>query len=218
MKNRAWRSILTLPLLLVAQQGWTVPFLDFYGYSYSGDDPLAVGNTETVAMRLNTIQPDPVMSFDFSSYEVTILIEGLRLGAVEPHGTARTLRYDGGEIRIYQDPSKDSGWPADPPNGSVPAAFRNGELVLVGYFSDCVMLYDTVLGTGVLQGHVDFTGGSRWGELGQSSGWLFSGGTTTDPQGQLPGGYSFAWDPQLIGQAPVATRRSTWGGIKGVYR
>lgn len=216
-------SILLLllgPLFLAALPGAgsAVPFFDFYGYSYSDEDPLVVGSTTTVPVRFNTFQPEPVLPFDFASYEVTALIDGLQVVSIEPHGTIRTLRFDGGEIRVFQDGAMDSQWSAGPPNDAVPSTFHDGEMILIGYFSDCLLIYDTVMRTGTVQGHVDFTGGSRWGELAQPGGWLFYGGITANPQGDLPEGYAFAWDPQLLSPSPVATRRATWGAIKGLYR
>ncbi len=204
-------------------RGWTrrgtgAPFFDFYGYSFSDGDPLLVGSSTTIPDRFNTIQPEPALPFDFGQYEVTALIEDLLVLSIEDHPPVRTLHYDDGEIRVYQDTGKDSQWTSGPPNGEVPGSFENGELILTGHFSDCVMIFHTSAGYGTVQGHVTFTGGTRLHELPHESGWLFFGGTTNRPQGGLPAGYSLAWDPQLLAETPVATRRTTWGSIKATYR
>jgi hypothetical protein len=194
------------------------PFFDFYGYSFSDGDPFLVGSTTTVPVRFNTLQPEPALLLDFGQYEVTALIADLLVLSVEDHPPVRTLHYGGGEIRVFQDAGKDAQWTSGPPNGDVPRTFENGELVLTGYFTDCVMIFNASAGNGAVQGHVTFTGGTRLHELPHEAGWLFFGGTTNRPQGGLPAGYSLAWDPQLLAQVPVATRRSTWGAIKATYR
>jgi hypothetical protein len=214
------RSGLILGILCFAAtaSGRAGPFFDFYGYSFSDGDPTAVGTTTTVATRFNSIQPEPALSFDFAQYEVTALIEDLLAVSVEDHAPVRTIRYDHGEIRVYQDIEKNSLWEANPPNSEVPHSFEDGDLILIGHFTECMMIFNLTGGNGTVQGHVTFTGGSRLAELPQAEGWLFFGGTTMSPQGGLPLGYSLAWDPQLLAQAPVPARRSTWGAVRAMYR
>jgi hypothetical protein len=219
MQNKRWPGLLLAVLWFSAPSvGSAAPFFDFYGYSFADGDPLAVGATSTIPMRLNPVQPEPALSFDFSQYEVTVVVRGLEVVSVEDHGSVRTLHYDHGVIDVYQDLRKDSQWSASPPNGQVPGLFENGELILAGYFTDCVMVYNRTGKFGTVQGHVTFNGGRRLGELPQLAGWLFFGGATGSPQGGLPAGYSLAWDPQLLSQPPVPARRSTWGTIRAIYR
>lgn len=204
------------PALVAPATG--APFFDFYGYSYSDGDPIAAGTTTVVATRFNTIQPEPALPFDFAQYEVTAVIEELYAVSIEEHPPVRTVRYDHGEIRIYQDVAKNSAWGMNPPNSEAPHSFEDGELILVGYFTDCMLVFNTTGGFGTVQGHVTFTGGSRLAALPHAEGWLFFGGTTSSPLGGLPGGYGLAWDPQLIAQAPVPARKTSWGAVRAMYR
>jgi hypothetical protein len=210
--------ILGILCLAAVSTGLAAPFFEFYGYSFADGDPMSVGTTTTVAVRFNDIQPEPALPFDFTEYEVTALIEELTVASIEDHAPIRTIQYDRGEVRIYQDAQKNSLWSAGPPNSEVPHSFEDGELILIGHFTDCMMIFNLTGGTGTIQGHVTFTAGSRLAELPHTGGWLFFGGTTRSPLGGLPAGYSLAWDPQLLAQAPVPTRRSTWGSVRAMYR
>jgi hypothetical protein len=217
LKPRKGLTLVTL-LVSIPLTACAAPFLDFYGYSFCDRDFLGVGSTTTIPVCFNSIQPEPALTFDFGQYEVTGVIDGLEVVSAETHGPVRVLHYEGGELHAYQDPGRNAEWAVDPPNDAVPAFFEEGELILLGFFTDCRLVYDTVRRVGTVQGHLDFTAGSRLAELPQQTGWLFFGGVTADPQGGLPAGYALAWDPQLLAQAPVATQRATWGGIKAIYR
>lgn len=210
--------ILGVFCLAAATPGLAAPFFDFYGYSFSDGDPMAAATTTTVATRFNVIQPEPALPFDFGQHEVTAMIEDLFALSIEDHLPIRTIAYDHGEIRIYQDSAKNSAWTQNPPNGDVPHSFEDGELILIGLFTDCMMIFNLTGGNGTLQGHVTFTGGTRLAELPHAAGWLFFGGVTRNPSGGLPSGYSLAWDPQLLAQAPVPAQRTTWGTVRGLYR
>jgi len=201
-----------------APAGRAGAFFDFYGYSYLDGAPFQVGTSTTIPMRFDPTQPDPVFPLDLEGNKYTVLVEGLEIVDVQAAGPIRVVTYANGSIQIFEDPSKNSEWTPTPPNLEVPGSFVDGALILSGVFTDCVLIFNTQAMTGTVQGHVDLSGGERFGEIAQPDGWLFFGGTTTDPHGNIPSGYDMAWDPQLTAPEAVATRSISWGAIKSLYR
>jgi hypothetical protein len=216
-----WSRRITLCIfLLTAWLGTAVanPFFDFYGFNYLDGPPLSVGTLVTVPMVFDPIQPNPALPLDLEGNEYTVLITDLQIVDVQSSGGVAVVTFDGGLIQIFEDPAKNAVWADDPPNAQVPGTFVDGILILGGVFTDCMMLFDLTLGTGTVQGHVDFNSGSRLEELLVPTGWLFYGGVTTNPLAGIPPGYEMAWDPQLMSPETVPTRTSTWGQVRGLFR
>ncbi len=216
------RSALVLMLLvLFASSGIAAatPFFDFWGYSYLEGPQWQVGTLTFVPARFDPVQPDPVIPLDLENYEYTVFVQDLMAVDIQTTLPLIQVEFDGGEIQIFEDSAKNSEWTPNPPNGTVPGRFIDGTLILSGHFTDCRMIYMTTTMSGTVQGHVDWTGGSRLGELPVTVNWLFFGGVTDNPlQEDIPEGYSMAWDPQLLPPEPTATEASTWGKIRGLFR
>lgn len=194
------------------------PFFDFFGFDYLDGPPYSVGTSETVAMVFDPLQPDPPIPMDLEQNEATVLVSDLGIVDVQSSGGVVVLTFAGGIIQIFEDPAKNAQWTENPPNAQVPGSFTDGTLILGGNFTDCVMVFDLTMGTGTVQGHVDFTTGSRLNELDVLAGWLFYGGVSTNPIFGIPAGYQMAWDPQLMSPETVRTEQTTWGKVRGLFR
>jgi hypothetical protein len=207
-------------LLMVAGGGVAsaTPFFDFFGFDYLDGPPYSVGTTVTVPMAFDRTQPDLPIPMDLEQYEATVLVSALQITDVQASGGVVSLTFAGGLIQIFEDPAKNAQWSDNPPNAQVPASFTDGTLILGGTFTDCVMIFDLTMGTGTVQGHVDFTTGSRLNEIDVPAGWLFYGGVSTNPIFGIPAGYEMAWDPQLMSPEATATRQTTWGKVRGLFR
>ncbi|MDM7916257.1 MAG: hypothetical protein ACE15D_05660 [Candidatus Eisenbacteria bacterium] len=216
-------GVLAWTLLITAALGtWSAangnPFFDFYGYSYLDGPAFTAGTVTTIPMLFDPVQPEPVLPLDLATNEYTVLVSDLVIESVQVTGPVTAVTYAGGTIRVFEDPARNAVWQWNPPNAQVPATFQDGVLILEGRVTDGSLVWNGPGLSGVFQGHVDFTGGTKLDQIGDPAQWLFFGGTASGPFGGEPEGYDMAWDPQLLAPAPVATRPASWGAIKGLYR
>lgn len=214
-----WIRVLTLVILLAAAGvAAATPFFDFWGHSFLEGPRWSVGTATFVPMRFDPVQPEPVIPLDLETNEYTVYIQDLQIVDVQVTGPVISVAYAGGTIQVFEDPSKNSLWTPDPPNGTVPGRFVDGTLILAGEFTECIMIYLTTTMTGTVEGHVDWTSGSRIDELPVTVDWLFFGGVTDNPMQDIPHGYDMTWDPQLLPPEATATDRTTWGRVRNLYR
>jgi hypothetical protein len=211
-------SILALFCLVFPGSASGAPFFDFYGFSYLSGAPFTVGTTVSIPMVFDPTQPEPVFGLDLDNNEYTVMVADLQIADVQTYGTVQVATFSGGQISILEDPARNSTWAVNPPNAQTPGTFLDGNPILLGSFTDCILVFDLGSLTGSVQGHVNFTGGARVHELPDPNQWLFFGGTTTSPQWDIPQGYDMAWDPQLLSPEVVPTRTTSWGRIRGMYR
>jgi len=132
--------------------------------------------------------------------------------------------YSGGTIELYEDTTPEpASFDANPPNATVPANFIDGTLLLSGSFTGFIVESNnfTAFNTGSLEGDILWSGGSLIGSLGGGGGepcpGLFLGGTTWYPP-VIPTGYIYRHDGKIDLQCPTASRPSTWGRVKTLYR
>ena len=213
-------AIILCIIMLVVGSGFAAatPFFDFYGFNYLDGPSFSIGTLVTVCMVFDPVQPESPLPLDLEGNEYTVYVGDLQINEVQATGGIVFVEFSGGIIQIFEDPAKNAEWAIDPPNAQVPSNFTDGVLILGGDFSDSIMIFDLALGTGTVQGHVDFLYGSRLGELVVPNGWLFAGGVTTNPIVGIPQGYEMAWDPQLLAPYTVPVRASTWGRVRGLFR
>jgi hypothetical protein len=196
-----------------------MPFFDFSGFSYVSGPPTAVGTVLTVAGKFNPIQPNPLWPLELSTTEYTVMIQGLSVATVSSYGPYETITYSGGSIQVHADLAMNGMWSPNPPNGSVPATFLDGNADLIGDFSDMTLFFDTVSGTGTVSGTVNWQGGSRRSGLANPFGWTIFGGVSSHAGLGIPAGYDLAWDPQLWGpDTPNPTESRSWGALKNAFR
>jgi hypothetical protein len=181
-------ALLAIPF--AAQAGDII--MNHFGFLYETDGfpSSSVGDTLTGVGVLTNV--NPFVGWNFATDEFTWIIKDLiSEGQTSPDG-GRTLiiSYMGGSIGLYDDPSMNHDWGINPPNATSPASFEDGEQILIGAFSQFVMMYDTFYKIGSYQGVVSFTGGSSLDDLPEPNGLVFAGtiGPELDPN--IPEGYN----------------------------
>ena len=179
------------------------PNFDFNGYAII---PSGVGGTLTLRSVLtnNGVVPTPI-PLDFTTQQHTVVVTGtLGGGSPQPYS---------GTVLVYSD-DKGSGTAAD--YGS-PGTFTDGTLVLSGVFDTTLLRYTFTATLGSYIGKVDWTGGSRLGELTVTQDWPFGGGWSRRSGLGIPPGYSENWDGK-IDFNNVAVEQKSWDQIKELYR
>jgi hypothetical protein len=184
------------------------------GYSYF-TSPEGVGTVTTVVGFL-----DPPAGFtypfsvDFTNNEYTFYFQ-TTITSIVPLVVTTEYHYANTTFYIYEDPSKNGTYGTNPPNGTAPSTFQDGTLILSGDFKDIVRLdYNFGFPEPTAIGSIDFTGGTKLGELIQIN-WNFHAGISSTVSG-IPSGYKRNWSCKLVpGTVPV--EETTWGNIKNLY-
>lgn len=181
------------------------PNFDFLGHVVSV--PSQSGQTLTLYAVINNngVVPTPI-PFDFANAEHTLVLE-----ATLSNSNGNRQQYTPASVRLYSDAG-----PATAHDFANASTFTDGTLVLEGAFRGNLtrQRFSALLGS--IGGSIDWTGGSRVGELGDNaSDWSFGGGTSqTLPR---PGGYAETWDG-LIQQGAVAVDQQTWSAVKDLFK
>ena len=180
------------------------PNFDFYGYAQVSD---VLGSTLTLRSVLtnNGVVPTPI-ALDFTNNQYTLVAGGTLASIV---GVARN--YTMASVAMYEDPIA-GGTAAD---YSAPGTFTDGTLILSGTFDGFLVRNRFSATLGNFIGSVDFTGGTRLGDLTTPQDWPFGGGWSRSVM--IPTGYQEAWDGK-IDLAAVSVQPETWQGVKGLYR
>jgi hypothetical protein len=163
------------------------------------------------------VSPDPAAPFPMDpAREYTWSVYGPVVHAVDdgtPGLSTRSLTF--GVLEIRSDPFPDAVFPPFPPNGVVPSAFRDGTVELLGVLT--ALQIQDVFGIVTATGVVEFASGASLGSLGEVRDWSFRAAVSAfDPT--IPPGFGARWSLQLDPASPVGLERSTWGGIKALYR
>ena len=181
------------------------PNFDFNGYTIV---PAAIGGTLTMRSVLtnNGVVPTP-LGLDFINYQYTVVVVGTLASTA-----GRNQYYSPATLEMWSD-LKVGGTAA---NYATPATFTDGTLILAGVFDGNLtrITYLTTLGNFI--GKVNFTSGSRLGDLVTPNGWPFAGGWSRTISG-IPAGYQENWDGK-IDLAPIAVEPQKWGGVKELFR
>jgi hypothetical protein len=200
-------KVLATSVALVATLGSAAqadpPNFDFYGHAII---PTVVGGTLTLRsiMTNNGVVPTPI-PLDFTNNQYTVVVSGT-LASIS--GTKQF--YNPATISIYED-AIGGGTAAD---YGTPATFTDGTLILGGSFDGNLerQRFTTTLGNFI--GKVDFSSGSRLGDLTTPQDWPFWGGWSRS--GTLEPGYHEKWDGE-VEHTPVAVEDRTWGSVKHLF-
>jgi len=166
---------------------------------------------------VGNVVPRAVMPFplDLTQYEYTWTLTGPVCHEVEetaPGISNRRLTF--GVLEIRKDPARNAEFTALPPNAVVPSHFHDGEVLLMGTVTN-LEIWEGIL-INVAEADVYFEGGSVLEDLdGQS--WSMSAGISVFGP-QIPEGYGAHWTMELTPRQAVSVERTTWGGIKALYR
>jgi hypothetical protein len=190
--------------------------LNNFGYVYeTGGFPASAAGDVLTGLGVVT-SASPAISCDVGVNELTWVMKDLVSdGYISPDG-GRTIivSYTGGTIGLNCDLQNDHDWGVSPPNATAPSTFDDGSQLLIGSFTQFVMIYDTVLQYGAFQGLVNFTSGTELVNLPSPNGLIFAGtiGPAIDPN--IPGGYSLEAVGQIIAPALCTVRGNarTTGG------
>lgn len=212
-------SIATLCLFTTAAQAQTA-LVDYVGFGYevgpltqdiNTSDP---GDELVVLTTVSTI--DPVFGVAPGA-EVTIVLSGLiSTGSIDIGGTT-VIGYILGTLSMYEDPSNDADWGTNPPNGTAPSSFTNGDLLFQGAFTNFT-LFITGDGIGAFEGSLDATGGSALANVCADCAYSFAGVFTTAAGAQIPDGYAVQVDGTLEVDSSVDNQTTSFGAVKGLYR
>ena len=207
MRIKAFAAVLAAATVLVGAPVMAVdpPNFDFNGYAIV---PTTIGGTLTMRSVLtnNGVVPTPI-ALDFANNQYTLVITATLVSAA---GIAQY--YSPANIEMWEDPIG-GGTPANYAN---PGTLTDGTLILSGVFDGNLTRNMFTPSLGNFVGLVDFTGGTRLGDLGMPQDWPLGGGISRSISG-IPAGYDENWDGK-IDLATVGVEDSTWDGVKGLYR
>lgn len=200
-------TILTVAALSLALAG-PAAATQLFDFNAQAILPIDVGGSaEVYGVIVNGDAVDTPLPLDFGSYEYTLVITGLTLDAA-----GSTDYYSGGFIAIYED----AGTAADYAD---PSSFADGTAILSGVITE--FQHTTLLGSlGNGQGYVDWTGGSRLGDLAaeDQTGWPLLTSTNTSATYVEPG-YTALWDGKVEpSQEVVSSEDISLSGIKALFR
>lgn len=207
MRLRAFAASLAAVTVLVGAPVLAVdpPNFDFNGYAIV---PTVPGGALTVRTLLtnNGVVPTPI-ALDFVNNQYTLVVTGTLASVI-----GSFQYYSPATVEIWEDPIA-GGTAAD--YGS-PGTFTDGTLILSGAFDGNLTRITFNANLGNFSGLVDFTGGTRLGDLGNPQDWPFGGGWSRTVT-TIPAGYHEMWDGK-IDLATVAVEDRTWEGMKELYR
>ena len=212
-------SLATLCLFTAPAQAQTA-LVDYVGFGYEVGPALqditdsAPGDELVVLTSVSTI--DPVFGVAPGN-EVTIVLDDLvSTGSFDASGTT-VIAYVGGTLSMYEDPSNDADWGINPPNGTAPSSFVNGDLLFQGTFTSFT-LFVTGDGIGAFEGNLDAVGGSALASVCADCAYSFAGVFTTAAGAQIPEGYAIQVDGTLEVDSSVDNETTSFGAVKGLYR
>jgi len=207
MRLKVLAATMALAVLIAAPvtRAADPPNFDFNGYAIV---PTTVGGILTMRSVLtnNGVVPTPIL-LDFANNQYTLVVIGtLTNAALTPQ------YYSPATIEIWEDPIA-GGTPANYANA---ATFTDGTLILSGAFDGNLTRNRFTSTVGSFIGKVDFSGGTRLGDLATPQDWPFGGGWSRAVS-TIPSGYNEQWDGK-IDLAPVAVDEKTWGGVKEIFK
>jgi hypothetical protein len=219
-------GLLALVVLMPGAARAQTLFFDYVGYDYEAPDLDAAqfGEVGSGYVSLGFVPglyaplvPDTGMN------EYTYYISGLTATGQTAIGPFLVITYSPGILSVYED-AKSGGTAADygvnPPNGTAPPTFVDGNLFVTGALTNFQYILNTVDGTGSFEADFEVTGGSEVtnGNIpaNRRKGWTFAG--TSANELNMPEGYAHQVDGQVFLNEPVPTRPTTWGGLKAQYR
>lgn len=208
MRLKVLAAAMALAALTANSSAYAVdpPNFDFNGYAIV---PTVLGGQLIMRSVLtnNGVVPTPI-ALDFTTNQYTLVITGT---LVAINGVTGRHDYSPATIAMYEDPI--GGGTAA--NYATPATFTDGTTILSGVFDGNLIRNRFTATLGNFVGTVDFTGGTRLGDLVTTQDWPCGGGWSRTISG-IPAGYHENWDGK-IDLAPVAVTPLQWGGVKRLY-
>ncbi|HTK31153.1 MAG TPA: hypothetical protein VL332_04260 [Candidatus Saccharimonadaceae bacterium] len=199
---------------------WETPANPVNNVSPAGNQLTCVGLVTLFCSPFTDLDPaDP-------STEYTFVLSGLSNALatnVQVFGTTTiwTTNYGSGVFSVYAGSPRNApselAMPINPPNATVPANYQDGTAILSGTlanFSVQITKTGSNPANGSFRSDYEFTGGTLFSRVSGTGTGLLSGLWSVN---SLPTGYSAHPDGKFD-NPPTATRGSTWGMIKQLYR
>lgn len=212
-------SIISLMLLLLMAASFAMAEEEYnflkQGYSFfetfNGGSGGAVGLLEPLQTQ------NPPFDFDFVNYQVTWAYLNMNIASYTAIGVLRVWSLTGGTIGIYEDASFDLSYGASPATGIATAT--DGTAALIGNIATAAFTFNTLSETGTFSGLFNWTGGTRYGELGDLATvqWNIFHGASTADQVNVPAGYHSRFAGRIYVMGPTATQDSNWSQIRALY-
>lgn len=212
MRMKVLAALIASAALVVAPSTWAAdpPNFDFLGYCIV---PTSVGGTLTVRTTLqngNTI-PTPI-GLDFNNNQYTLVMTATLASIESPPPNPPPYQFSPATVQVYEDPISSGTTAAY----ASPGTFTDGTLILSGVIDGNLTRNRFSSNLGNYIGRIDFTGGTRLGDLSTTQDWPIGGGWSRTVSG-IPTGYHEQWDGK-IDNAPVAVEPKAWGTIKSLYQ
>ena len=221
---KTWGILLACGLVLASFGAAEADILlcDYFGYDYTFPLPrdfTGPGQQYVALGDVDNINPEAVITDPLNNEYTCVLYSGTLTSADTIAGTYAQYEYmmGDGTYYIYEDPiaggtHRDYG--INPPNGSAPATFEDGTLILGAQFTSLTIVVNLATSTASLNGTLTFYCGDDWGDLPCYEGWTFAGETT---ETGIPEGYRWAVDG-LVYVHETATEGTRWSNIKNLFR
>lgn len=221
MKKTFWLPVVAALLATGLAQAQNAT-IDYQGYAWEtgGFPPSNVNDVLNIVGVVDNI--DTRFGINLLVDEVTLWVTNLvSTGQVDIGGGILSIAYSGGNIELWQDPSRNHDYGINPPSLTSPPTFVDGTLFLGGTLSDFFLFFDPSTGSGAYEGNIDFTSGSGLTTLNQinADGYTFGGVlNSTASGGNVPQGYDLQVDGLIEVEVIVGVEETGWGAVKQLYR
>jgi hypothetical protein len=206
-----------LLLLLATSAAFAEEEYNFLKQGYSFFDTFNGGSGGAVGLLEPIQTQNPPIAFDYDAFEVSYAYLDMVVDSYEEIGDLRVWSLMGGTIGIYEDASPDLDYGADPATGIATAT--DGAAALVGDISTASFIFNTDTETGTFSGLFEWTGGTRYAELGDLAfaEWNIFHGASSDAQVNVPPGYHSRFAGRVYVMGPTPTEDSSWSQIRSLY-
>lgn len=212
------KKLIGLTLLLVIAAMPAAVYAEVYNFLQQGCGFFYEPELFGVVGDFDRIQnQNPPFTFDFGAYEVTWGALDLAIVNYEVIGPMLHWEFEGGTIGVYQDGGFDFDYGAGPNDGIATAT--NGEAVLLGSVDHAQMFFNTMTLTGTFEGYFMFTGGTRFGELGNlgNQEWVIFDGVSAEEIVNVPPGYHSRFDGRLYVNLITPAESTSWSELRSLY-
>jgi hypothetical protein len=214
---RIWIIGTMLLLLLAASAAYAEEEYNFLKQGYSFFDTFNGGSGGAVGLLEPIQTQNPPIAFDYDNFEVSYAYLDMVVDSYSEMGDLRIWSLMGGSIGIYEDATPDLDYGADPATGIATAT--DGTAALLGTISSASFIFNVAYETGTFSGLFEWTGGTRYAELGDLAfaEWNIFHGASTDAQVNVPPGYHSRFAGRVYVMGPTATEDSSWSKVRSLY-
>jgi hypothetical protein len=188
------------------EPGFVMPF-----DSQPGAELTIVGKIQLFQSPLNgNNASDPTKEYTFVFDQ--LISSGVEVDA----GFTWNVSYSGGRLRVFEDPSPDRVYAANPPNASVPSTFTDGPLILQAAVANFVTKSNKSSNGGNYNADLTWNGGTQLSLVSCGGGHSTLLGVW-NRTGIVASGYIRSADGEINLICPLPAVPSTWGNIKNLY-